>query len=98
MDVGEALARIELMFPASLSFPKREIVRGAWKNLTYEAIIEDMIEQWQRQYDLSYIKAQGAELCRELTSLLNVQVKKRTFREDVIEGLQRQAERSPRII
>ncbi len=97
MNVGEALARIELLFQTSLSFPKREIFRGAWKNLTYEAIIEGMIEQGHRGYDLSYIKAQGSELCRELTSLLNMQVKKRTFQEDVMEGLRRQAPRSPQI-
>ena len=95
MNVGEALARIELLFQTSLSFPKREIFRGAWKNLTYEAIIEDMMQQGHRGYDLSYIKAQGSELCRELTGLLKVQVKKRTFREDVMEGLRRQATRSP---
>ncbi len=95
MDIGEALARIEVLVQTNLSFPKREIFRGAWKNLTYESIIKDMIQQGHRGYDLSYIKAQGSELCRELTSLLNMQVKKRTFREDVIEGLQRQATRSP---
>lgn len=43
------------------------------------------------------IKAQGSELCRELTGLLKVHVKKRTFREDVMEGLQRQVERSPQV-
>ena len=97
MDVREALAQIEVLVQTSLSFPKREIFRGAWKGLTYETIIEQMMLQWQREYDLSYIKAQGSELCRELTGVLKVHVKKRTFREDVMEGLQRQVERSPQV-
>ncbi|MEX0270726.1 NB-ARC domain-containing protein [Leptolyngbyaceae cyanobacterium UHCC 1019] len=90
MNVEEALDQVDCLLHAQegeLLNPKRLIFRGAWQDLTYQ----DMILQWRREYDLSYIKAQGADLCRQLTALLGVKVRKPTFQEDVMEGLERRS-------
>jgi NB-ARC domain len=94
MDADEALDQVETLLPpqtGGLLSLKRAIFRGAWADLTYQ----DMILQWRRDYDLSYIKGQGAELCKQLTELLGVTVKKPSFREDVIEGLKRRSRPVP---
>jgi hypothetical protein len=87
MNFEEALAQINFLQP-EMPVLKQEIFEGAWQGLTYEQIIETTMHRREDSYDLSYIKAQGAELCRELTDLLQVQVRKRSFQEDVIRGLQ----------
>ncbi len=85
MDSGEALAAIEDLLQIQLLFPKSAIFRAAWEGLTYT----DMISHWARQYDESYIRAQGAALCEELATGLGGAVRKRTFREDILAGLER---------
>ena len=86
MDGEEALQQIETLLShqgESLGYPKRAIFLGAWQGLSYEA----MILTWDREYDHSYIKAQGAELCRLLSRLLGLKVTKPTFRQAVGDGL-----------
>jgi hypothetical protein len=94
MNADEALDQIDRLLQAQaapLLNPKRAIFRGAWDDLTYPK----MMLEWRREYDLSYIKAQGAQLCRQLTQLLGVSVKKRTFQEDVLEGLAQRSRQAP---
>mgnify|MGYP002776988313 CR=1 FL=1 len=87
MDSGEALAAIEAVLQIQLLFPKSAIFRDAWDGLTYT----EMLSHWSRQYDESYIRAQGAALCEELAIGLGGAVRKRTFREDILAGLERRA-------
>ncbi len=87
MNFEEALSQIHALSP-ELSVLKQEIFAGAWQGLTYEQIIETTLERREDGYDQSYIKAQGAELCRALSQLLKVPVRKRSFGEDIQRGLQ----------
>lgn len=88
MTGEEAVQQVEALLAAKgkhLSYLKRAIFLGAWRGLSYEA----MIHTWQREYDYSYIKAQGAELCKLLSVTLGIKVTKAYFQQVVAEGLHR---------
>lgn len=87
MDFQKAFAQINVLQPEMTAL-KQEIFEGAWQGMTYEQIIDKTLHRRVDGYDLSYIKAQGAELCRELTDLLQTPVGKRNFQKDVMRGLQ----------
>jgi hypothetical protein len=86
MNFEEALAQILDLYPEMPPL-KQEIFQGAWQGWTYEAIIDAIAAQREKVYELSYIRAQGAELCKELSARLRVTVEKRSFQADVTRGL-----------
>lgn len=57
-----------------LSDLKRQVFRGAWQGQTYEEIAESL------GYNESYIKEEGANLCRLLSRVLQERVTKTNFR------------------
>ncbi len=75
----------------TLPYPQSAIFKSAWDGLTYEEISE----QPRKHYDVSYIRGLGSELCNQLGEVLGVKVRKPTFQEDVMEGLERRSRSIP---
>jgi hypothetical protein len=95
MNADEALKQVEQLLiarsPSTLPYPQSAIFKGVWDGLTYEAISD----QPRRYYEVSYIRGLGAELCNQLSEVLGVKVRKPTFQEDVMEGLERRSRPIP---
>jgi len=95
MNADEALNQVEHLLIArslpTLPYPQSAIFKGAWDGLTYEEISD----QPRKRYEVSYIRELGAELCKQLSEVLGVKVRKPTFQEDVIEGLERRSCQNP---
>jgi hypothetical protein len=93
MNADEALNQIEQLLRnrslPNLPYPQNAIFKGAWEGKTYEAIAQ----QPRKLYDTSYIKGLGSALCKSLTTILEVKIRKPTFQEDVLQGLARQAQK-----
>jgi hypothetical protein len=95
MNADEALNQVEQLLIArslpTLPYPQSAIFKGAWDGLTYETISE----QPRKHYEVSYIRELGTKLCQQLSEVLGVKVRKPTFQEDVMAGLERRSRQNP---
>ncbi|MGV0105024.1 ORC1/DEAH AAA+ ATPase domain-containing protein [Nostoc sp. DSM 114160] len=89
MDSQKALTFINKLLANDkqvLNDLEQKLFLGMWEGKEYTEIVND------GSYSEEYVREVGAKLCKKITQLLEIEVKKRTFKNSIIVGYQKYLE------